>query len=77
MEIRQVITEEKVQPVIEVDFDVTVGTAVPKTIEVHRLPPRIVEVVPAYEDYMYFVLADGRIVIVDPNTLDIAYVPSA
>jgi hypothetical protein len=76
-EIRQIITEEKVQPVPKVDFEVTVGTAVPNTIEVHRLPPRIVELVPAYEGYMYFVLADGRIVIVEPDTMQIVYVLTA
>lgn len=76
-EIRQVITQEKVEPVPSVDFDVTVGTAVPQTVEVHTLPPRIVELVPAYEGYKYFVLADGRIVIVDPNSMEIVYIITA
>jgi hypothetical protein len=30
--------------------------------------------VPAYEDYMFFVLADGRIIIVDPDTYQIVYI---
>lgn len=76
-EIRQIITEEKVEPAASVDFDVTVGTAVPQTVEVHTLPPRIVELVPAYEGYKYFVLADGRIVIVDPNSMEIVYIITA
>ncbi|HWK67301.1 MAG TPA: DUF1236 domain-containing protein [Rhizobiaceae bacterium] len=76
-EIRQIITEEKVEPVRSVEFEVTVGTAVPKTVEVHTLPPRIVKLVPAYEGYKYFVLADGRIVIVDPNSMEIVYIVTA
>jgi hypothetical protein len=76
-EIRQIITEEKVEPVASADFEVTVGTAVPQTVEVHTLPPRIVELVPAYEGYKYFVLADGRIVIVDPDSMEIVYIITA
>ncbi|MBN9069895.1 MAG: DUF1236 domain-containing protein, partial [Rhizobiales bacterium] len=65
-EIRQVIKTENVEPVEHVTFDVDVGTSIPHSVHLHRLPPRIVKLVPAYEDYEYFVLADGRIVIVDP-----------
>ena len=42
--------------------------------QLHRLPARIVKIVPAYESYEYFVLADGRIVIVDPDTLKIVLI---
>jgi len=73
-EIRQVIKTESVQPVEHVTFDVDVGTSIPHSVHLHRLPPRIVEIVPAYEDYEYFVLADGRIVIVDPNSYEIVYI---
>jgi hypothetical protein len=73
-EIKQVITETKVEPVRDIDVDISVGVAVPRTIEVHPLPPRIVEIVPAYRDYVYFVLADGRIVIVEPDTYEIVII---
>lgn len=75
-EIKQVIQEVEVEPVDvdSVDFDISVGVAVPQTIEVHTLPPRIVEIVPAYEGYRYFLLADGRIVIVEPDTLEIVVI---
>lgn len=76
-EMRQIIAEEKVEPVASADFDVSIGMAVPRTVEVHPLPPRIVTLVPAYEGYKYFVLADGRIVIVDPNSLQIVYIITA
>jgi hypothetical protein len=72
-EITQVIREEKVEPV-DVDFDVNVGVAVPRTVTLRPLPPRVIEIVPAYRDYEYFVLADGRIVIVEPATLKVVYI---
>jgi hypothetical protein len=72
-EIRNVIVESKVEPA-NVDFQVDVGVSVPSTVTLHRLPPRVVEIVPVYEDYRYFVLADGRIVIVEPSTLEIVYI---
>jgi hypothetical protein len=74
-QITQVIKETKVQPVANVDFDINVGVEVPRhKIKLHRLPARIVKIVPAYENYEYFVLADGRIVIVDPGTLKIVLI---
>jgi uncharacterized protein DUF1236 len=74
-QITQVIKETKVEPVSNVDFDVSVGIEVPRQkIELHPLPARIVKIVPAYESYEYFVLADGRIVIVDPDTFKIVVI---
>lgn len=75
-EIRQVLTETRVEPA-KVDFDVTVGVAVPKTVVLHPLPARVVKLVPAYEGYEYFVLADGRIIIVEPGTLTVVYILTA
>jgi hypothetical protein len=73
-EIKQVITETKAEPVRDVNFEVNVGVAVPRTIELQPLPPRIVKLVPRYEGYRYFLLADGRIVIVDPDSLEIVVI---
>jgi hypothetical protein len=43
-------------------------------MELHPLPPRVVEILPAYRSYRYFVLADNRIVIVEPDTYEIVYI---
>jgi hypothetical protein len=75
-EIRNVIVESKAEPV-DLDIQVNVGVVVPKTVELRPLPPRIIEIVPAYRSYEYFVLADGRIVIVEPGTLKVVYVIAA
>ncbi|WP_083347479.1 DUF1236 domain-containing protein [Rhizobium sp. LCM 4573] len=72
-EIRNVIVESDVEPAT-VDFDINVGVAVPETVTLHPLPPRIIELVPAYRNYVYFILADGRIVIVEPSSHKVVYI---
>jgi len=72
-EIHNVIVESKAKPV-DIDIDVNVGVVVPRTVELLPLPPRIVEIVPAYRAYKYILLADGRILIVEPSSLKIVYV---
>jgi hypothetical protein len=74
-QVTQIIHETKVEPVRDVNFDISVGIEVPRhKVRLHRLPARIVKIVPAYESYEYFVLADGRIVIVDPDTYKIVLI---
>lgn len=73
--IKNTIVETNVKPV-DVDFKVSIGVSVPKTIELHRLPPKVVEIVPAYREYVYFIVADGTIVIVDPGSYEAVYIIS-
>jgi len=56
-----------VRPVTNVNFSVSVGVAVPRTIEVHPVPTSIVEIVPQYRGYDFFVVRD-EVVIVEPRT---------
>jgi hypothetical protein len=72
-EITQIFRSEKAEPV-DVDIDVSVGVVVPRTVTLRPLPPRVIEIVPAYRGYEYFVLADGRIIIVEPGTLKVVYI---
>jgi hypothetical protein len=69
--IKSTIVKQKVEPVTDIDIDISVGVVVPKTVVLHPLPVDIVSVVPEIEGYLFFVLADGRIVIVEPDTLEI------
>lgn len=57
----------------DVHIDVAVGAAVPRTVHVVALPADIVEIVPEYRGYDYIIVGD-EIVIVDPETLEIAAV---
>jgi hypothetical protein len=61
-------------PVVDIDFDISIGTAVPRTITYYPLPPTIIELVPAWSGYVFFILADGRIVIIEPSAYQIVYV---
>ena len=54
--------------VTNVNFDIRVGTVVPRTVPVAPVPVTLVEIQPAWRGYMYFVYAD-EIIIVEPGTL--------
>jgi hypothetical protein len=69
-EIKQVITQVNVAPVT-VNFEIKLGVVVPQTVKLVALPARIIEIVPAFQGFLFFVLADGRIVIVAPDNLKI------
>jgi hypothetical protein len=72
-EIRNIFVEQTVEPA-DISVEVNVGTAIPKSVTLHPLPSRIIEIVPAYRGYEYFVLADGRIIIVKPATYEVVYI---
>ncbi|MGQ4274760.1 DUF1236 domain-containing protein [Terrihabitans sp. B22-R8] len=73
--IRKNISTTNVQKT-EINFNVSVGTAIPRTVHLQPLPATIIEVVPEYRDYSYIVLADGRIVIIEPSTYEIVTIIS-
>jgi hypothetical protein len=75
--IRRTIVETDVEPVTDLDVDLNIGVRIPQTVDLHPLPPDIVRIVPDYEGYRYFILADGTIVIVDPDSLTVVYVLTA
>ncbi|CAA2158213.1 hypothetical protein MBRA_03549 [Methylobacterium brachiatum] len=69
-EFRSSITRLGVSPLRDVAFGLAVGTAIPRSVSLHRLPPAIVEIVPEYEGYDFILVRDD-IVIVDPDTYEI------
>jgi len=73
-EIHQAITEINVQPAVNVNFDINVGVVVPKTVVLTPLPARVVKIFPHYKGFLFFLLPDGRIVIVDPASLKIVLI---
>jgi hypothetical protein len=56
-----------------VDFNISVGTTVPRTVIIRDLPPAIVRIVPRYRGYKY-ILVEDEIVIIHPRTLRIVAV---
>lgn len=51
----------------EVNFNISVGTVVPRTIRFVTVPETIVRIQPAWRGYLYFVV-DDEIIIVEPRT---------
>jgi hypothetical protein len=59
--------------VSNVNFSISVGTVVPRTVRLVAVPPTLIEIHPAWRGFLYFVHGD-RIVIVEPGTLRIVTV---
>jgi hypothetical protein len=59
-----------------VNFSISVGTVVPRSVHVYEVPADIVEIVPAYRGYKYIVVRD-EILILDPRTLRIVAIIDA
>jgi hypothetical protein len=73
-QITSVIHEERVAPVTNVNFSVSVGSRVPREgIEFHALPSRVVTIYPEWESYKYIVVRD-EIIIIDPTSYEIVAV---
>ena len=53
-----------------VNFNIRVGVAVPRTVHVAVLPAEVVTIVPEYRGFEYVVVGD-QLLIIDPNTLEI------
>jgi Protein of unknown function (DUF1236) len=73
---RDTIRSEKIAPLNDVHFSVTIGEAVPRTVHLNTLPAPILEYAPQYRGYEYILVGDD-ILIVDPRTLRIVAVIAA
>ena len=74
--ITTVIKEQHVAPVTNVNFSISVGTRVPRTVSFHPLPAEIVTVYPDWRGYEFFLVRE-QIVVVNPRTLQIVAVLEA
>ena len=72
-QINTAIRSAKIQETTNVNFNISVGTAVPASVHFHPLPPRIVEIYPEWRGYEV-ILVNGRYVIVRPQTREIVYI---
>jgi hypothetical protein len=71
--ITTVIREQKVQPATNVNFSISVGTRIPRTVHLHPLPAPVIALYPAWRGYE-FILVGDEIVVIDPRTLAIVAV---
>jgi outer membrane biosynthesis protein TonB len=73
--ISTVIRQQNVQRVTNVNFSISVGTRVPRTVTRHRLPATVIEVYPSWRGYEYILVGD-EIIVINPRTLEIVAVIS-
>ena len=72
-QITSAIKQEKVEEVTNVNFNLSIGTAVPAGVRYHALPSRIVEIYPEWRGYE-FILVHGKYIILRPHTHEIVYI---
>jgi uncharacterized protein DUF1236 len=76
-QIHQVFIKERSAPRVDrVDFDLSVGTAVPRSVRFVAVPSTIIAIEPSWRGYDYFMVGD-QIVIVDPRSMEIVAIIDA
>jgi hypothetical protein len=71
--ITSVIREQRVQPETNVNFNISIGTRVPRSVHFHPLPAEIITVYPDWRGYEFFLVRE-EIIVVNPRTLEIVAV---
>ena len=75
--IHEVFVKERSAPKVDhVTFNLSVGTAVPRSVRIVAVPQTIIEIQPTWRGYEYFMVGD-QIVIVDPRSMQIVAVLDA
>ena len=70
-----VITQHKIPRAGKVDFSISVGTRVPRTVHFYPVPVEIVRIHPDWRSYRVILVGD-ELVLIDPNTFEfVAVVP--
>jgi hypothetical protein len=72
-QIASAIKSEKIEETTNVNFNISVGTAVPASVRFHPLPARIVEIYPEWRGYDV-IFVHGQYIIVRPQTREIVYI---
>jgi len=75
--IHEVFVKERSAPRVDhVDFGLSVGTAVQRSVHILAVPLPVIEIQPTWRGYEYFMVGD-QIVIVNPRTMEIVAVLDA
>jgi hypothetical protein len=70
------IKQQHIKPVTNINFNISVGTRVPRDVGFHPLPAEIITVYPDWRGYEFFLVND-EIIVVNPRTLEIIAVLDA
>ena len=71
--ITTVIRNEHVAPLTSVNFNISVGTRIPREVSYHPLPAEVVTIYPEWRGYNYVLVRD-QILVIDPQTFEIVAV---
>lgn len=71
--ITSVIREQRVAPVTNVNFSISVGTRIPAEVRFHPLPVEVVTIYPEWRGYDYILVRD-QILVIDPRSHEIVAV---
>jgi hypothetical protein len=74
--ISTVIRSQRVQPLTNVNFSISVGTRVPRDVRFHPLPREVVTIYPEWRGYE-FILVSNQIIVIDPRTFEIVAILDA
>lgn len=74
--IRTVIKHQNVQPITNVNFSISVGARVPRTVNFHPVPVELIQIYPHWRGYDYVLVGD-QIIVVNPRTHEIVAVLDA
>ena len=72
-QISATIKQQNVKEVTNVNFNISIGTRVPRSVTYYPLPSRVIEIYPEWRGY-YFILVNGRYLILRPQTYEIVYI---
>jgi hypothetical protein len=73
--IRQAFARENVRRTTNVNFNISVGATIPRSVTLYPVPSSIVQIVPQYRGYRYIAVED-EIIIVHPQTYRIVTIIS-
>lgn len=65
--IHTAITQQKARPLTNVNFSISVGTDVPRSVHFYRVPLELVQIYPSWRGYDYILVGD-QIIVVNPRT---------
>jgi hypothetical protein len=68
-----ILKERNVNRVTNVNASINIGTRVPRSVRLEVLPVTVIQIVPEYRSYRYFVV-DDQICIVEPSSYEIVEV---
>jgi hypothetical protein len=74
--IRTVIKQQNAKPMTNVNFSISVGARVPRTVHFYTVPVELVQIYPSWRGYDYFLVGD-QIIVVNPRTHEIVAVLDA